>query len=92
MKFSTLIALVGAASAYHQQACGACPQPAPACPQPAPACDTCGAGYNANAYAGKRLSRALDASARLPAASYGNDNYARLCTEAANSNTQISAS
>ena len=92
MKFTTLIALVGAASAVYPSCRPACEQPEePAC-APKIACG-CAGGAGGYGRGGRRgLSGMLDASSRLPAASYGSDNYARLCTEAANSNTQISAS
>ena len=77
--------------------CGcAAPVPAPACEYAAAQSCGCAGGAGGMGGAGgfgrKGLSGALNAASRLPAASYGDDNYARLCTESANSNTQISAS
>lgn len=99
MKFTTLIALVGVASAYKRPC--ACNQPEPVEPtQPQPTgcmmrggrgCGIAGAsGLAGRGQSG--LAGLLNAGARLPAATYGNDGYARLSTEGANSNTQISAS
>jgi len=86
MKFTSIVALVGAATAIQYKQAQDCGCSAPAIIEE-PFCGCSGAHLEA-----KTLRGSLDASARLAGSQAGCDGYARLCNQSAGSNTEIGAS
>jgi hypothetical protein len=85
MKFTSIVALVGVATAIQYKQANDC---GCAAPIEEPFCG-CSGGAHLEA---KTLRGSLDASARLASSQAGCDGYARLSNQSAGSNTEIGAS